>query len=149
MKKYTLALAAHVDAGKTTLAEALLHRGGALRLAGRVDQGTSALDRAPQEMRRGITIFAGEASFVWEDVEINLLDTPGHVDFSTEAERALSAADAALLVISGLDGIQAHTRSLWRLMREKELPVLLFVSKMDSGRRSREDLLAELQEAWG
>ena len=149
MKKITLALAAHVDAGKTTLAEALLHRGGALRLAGRVDQGTSALDRAPQEMRRGITIFAGEASFVWEDVEINLLDTPGHVDFSTEAERALAAADAALLVISGLDGIQAHTRSLWRLMREKELPVLLFVSKMDSGRRSREDLLAELQEAWG
>ncbi len=145
MKKITLALAAHVDAGKTTLAEALLHKAGVLRVPGRVDAGNTAMDTAETERRRGITVFAGEASFPWQGTEINLLDTPGHVDFSPEAERALTAADAGLLIISGLDGVQAHTHALWRLMERRGLPVLLFVSKMDSGRKSRADLLAELR----
>ncbi len=147
MKKITLALAAHVDAGKTTLAEALLYKAGVLRVPGRVDRGDTAMDRAEPERRRGITIFAGEASFPWEDTEIGLLDTPGHVDFSPEAERAILAADAAVLIISGLDGVQAHTHALWQLLARRGLPVLVFVSKMDSGRRTREELLADLKEA--
>ncbi|MBO4837977.1 MAG: TetM/TetW/TetO/TetS family tetracycline resistance ribosomal protection protein [Lachnospiraceae bacterium] len=147
MKKITLALAAHVDAGKTTLAEALLHQAGVLRVPGRVDKGDTVMDHAEAERRRGITIFAGEASLPWNGAEIGLLDTPGHVDFSPEAERALLAADAALLIISGLDGVQAHTRSLWQLLARRGLPVLVFVSKMDSGRRTREDLLEDLKES--
>ncbi len=146
MKKLTIALMAHVDAGKTTLAEALLHVCGALRNPGRVDQGSAALDTAAQERARGITVFAGEACLSWQGTEINLLDTPGHVDFSPETERVLQAADAAVLVISGLDGVQSHTRSLWRLLAGRALPVLIFVSKMDSGRREKEELLRELQK---
>ena len=149
MKKITLALAAHVDAGKTTLAEALLHKAGLLRLPGRVDQGNTVMDAHETERRRGITIFAGEAAFEWAGTEISLLDTPGHVDFSPEAERALLAADAGLLIISGLDGIQAHTRALWQLMKNKGLPVLIFVSKMDSGRRTQAELLKEIRKEWG
>ena len=146
MKKLTLALLAHVDAGKTTLAEAILHACGAVRQPGRVDQGRAALDAAPQERARGITVFAGEACLAYGDAELNLLDTPGHVDFSPETERVLAAADAAVLVISGLDGVQAHTVNLWRLLEKKGLPVLLFVSKMDMKRRTEAALLEELQK---
>ena len=145
MKKITIALTAHVDAGKTTLAEAILHACGALRQPGRVDQGSAALDSAAQERERGITVFAGEACLSYEGTELNLLDTPGHVDFSPETERVLAAADAAVLVISGLDGVQAHTLSLWKLLEKRGLPVLLFVSKMDMGRRSEEELSGDLQ----
>ncbi len=145
MKKLVLALAAHVDAGKTTLAEALLHKSGVIRQAGRVDKGNSVLDSDDQERKRGITVSAGEAFFEWNGTEICLLDTPGHVDFSPEAERVLNAADAALLVISGLDGVQAHTLALWKLLEKRKLPVLLFVSKMDMGRRTQKDLCEELQ----
>ena len=147
MKKIILALTAHVDAGKTTLAEALLHKAGVLRVPGRVDRGDTVMDHAEAERRRGITIFAGEASLSLNGTEIVLLDTPGHVDFSPEAERALLAADAALLIISGLDGVQAHTHALWELLGRRRLPVLVFVSKMDSGRRSREELLEDLKES--
>ena len=146
MKKLVLALTAHVDAGKTTLAEALLHRSGVIRQAGRVDKGSSVLDSQEQERKRGITVSAGEAFFEWKGTEICLLDTPGHVDFSPETERMLNAADAALLVISGLDGVQPHTVSLWKLLEKRQLPVLLFVSKMDMGRRSRQELTEELCE---
>ena len=145
MKKITIALTAHVDAGKTTLAEALLHVCGALRQPGRVDLGSAALDSTAQERARGITVFAGEACLRWQDAEIDLLDTPGHVDFSPETERVLAAADAAVLVISGLDGVQPHTLSLWRLLEKRALPTLLFISKMDTGRRSRAELLNEVQ----
>ncbi|MBQ5953533.1 MAG: NYN domain-containing protein [Lachnospiraceae bacterium] len=147
MKKISFALAAHVDAGKTTLAEALLHACGAVREPGRVDKGSAALDTGTQEKSRGITVFAGEASLRWKDAELNLLDTPGHVDFSPETERVLAAADAAVLVISGLDGVQAHTHSLWKLLEKRSLPVLLFVSKMDAGRRTQEELLKDLRDS--
>ncbi|MBQ4424932.1 MAG: NYN domain-containing protein [Lachnospiraceae bacterium] len=146
MKKLTVAVVAHVDAGKTTLAEAILHQAGAIRLPGRVDHGNAALDSAALERRRGITIFTGEASFPVGDMRLNLLDTPGHVDFSAETERTLSAADAALVVISGTDGVQAHTRTLWKLLQTYRLPTFLFVTKMDLERRSREEILSELQK---
>lgn len=147
MKRLTAALTAHVDAGKTTLAEALLHVCGQVRRPGRVDQGSAALDSGSEERRRGITVFAGEAVLPWKDAELDLLDTPGHVDFSPETERVLAAADVCVLVISGLDGVQAHTRSLWRLLAKRKLPVILFVSKMDAGRRSKEDLLEDLRQS--
>ncbi len=146
MKKLTLALLAHVDAGKTTLAEAILHACGAVRQPGRVDQGQAALDTAPQERARGITVFAGEACLRFGETELNLLDTPGHVDFSPETERVLAAADTAVLVISGLDGVQPHTLNLWKLLEKKGLPVLLFVSKMDMNRRTEAELLADIQK---
>ena len=146
MKKLTIALTAHVDAGKTTLAEAILHACGAVRQPGRVDQGQAALDTAPQERARGITVFAGEACLTYKDAELNLLDTPGHVDFSPETERVLAAADAAVLVVSGLDGVQPHTLNLWKLLEKKDLPVLLFVSKMDMKRRTEEELLKDLEK---
>ena len=147
MKKLTFALTAHVDAGKTTLAEAMLHLAGAVRNPGRVDRQTAAMDYGSQEKKRGITVFAGEAVLSWKGAELNLLDTPGHVDFSPETERVLAAADAAVLVVSGLDGVQAHTLSLWRLLARRGLPVLLFVSKMDAGRRSREELLGGIRRS--
>ncbi|MBP5154663.1 MAG: NYN domain-containing protein [Lachnospiraceae bacterium] len=144
MKKITAALAAHVDAGKTTLAEAILHVCGAVRQPGRVDRGSAVMDFAPQERSRGITVFAGEAWVKRGETEIGLLDTPGHVDFSPETERVFAAADVCVLVISGLDGVQAHTHALWKLAERYGLPVIVFVSKMDTGRRSRTQLLAEL-----
>ena len=147
MKKLTAALTAHVDAGKTTLAEALLHTCGAVRSPGRVDRQTAAMDHGAQEKKRGITIFAGEASLTWKGTELDLIDTPGHVDFSPETERVLAAADVGVLVISGLDGVQAHTLSLWKLLEKRGLPVILFVSKMDAGRRSCEELLEGIRRS--
>lgn len=145
MKKLSVALTAHVDAGKTTLAEAMLHACGALRKPGRVDQGSAALDSSSQEKKRGITVFAGEAVLDRKGTELDLLDTPGHVDFSPETERVLTAADAAVLVISGLDGVQAHTLSLWRLLAKRGLPTVLFVSKMDTERRGEAELLENIR----
>ena len=147
MKKLTLALTAHVDAGKTTLAEAMLHLAGAVRIPGRVDQGSAAMDYGSQEKKRGITVFAGEAVLSWNGAVLNLLDTPGHVDFSPETERVLAAADAAVLVVSGLDGVQAHTLSLWRLLAGRGIPVLIFVSKMDTGRRTSRELLEGIRRS--
>ena len=147
MKKLTLALTAHVDAGKTTLAEAMLHACGAVRTPGRVDRQTAAMDHGAQEKKRGITIFAGEAVLMRNGTELDLLDTPGHVDFSPETERVLLAADAAVLVVSGLDGVQAHSLSLWKLLEKRRLPVILFVSKMDTGRRSKEELLEGIRRS--
>lgn len=142
-------LLAHVDAGKTTLAEAILYRCGLLRRPGRVDHGDTALDFDPLERERGITIFASQAHVEWGGWSLSLLDTPGHVDFSAETERMLQVLDCAVLVISGIDGVQAHTRTLWRLLDHYQVPTVLFVTKMDLSRNSREDLLADLRRELG
>ena len=112
MKKLVVGILAHVDAGETTLSEALLYQSGALRKLGRVDHQDAFLDTDAMERERGITIFSKQAVFTLEDTEVTLLDTPGHVDFSAEAERTLQVLDCAILVISGTDGVQAHTRTL-------------------------------------
>lgn len=140
-----LGLLAHVDAGKTTLTEALLYRGGALRKLGRVDHGDAFLDTDALERERGITIFSKMAALELEGVDFTLLDTPGHVDFSAETERVLSVLDCAVLVISGADGVQAHTRTLWGLLARYRVPTFLFVNKMDQPGTDRAALLAALQ----
>ncbi len=145
MKNKVIGILAHVDAGKTTLAEAMLYRAGKLRSLGRVDRGDTALDTHALERARGITIFASEAAFRLGDTSFTMLDTPGHVDFSAETERTLQVLDAAILVISGTDGVQAHTRTLWRLLELYHIPALLFITKMDFARREREEILAELK----
>jgi len=149
MKKTVIGILAHVDAGKTTLAEAILYSTGKLRKVGRVDHGNTLMDTHSLERERGITIFSSQAVFSLKDLEVTLLDTPGHVDFSTETERTLQVLDAAILVISGTDGIQAHTRTLWRLLELYRIPTFLFVTKMDFARRERSDLLRELREEFG
>ena len=128
-----------MDAGKTTLAEAMLYRGGLLRSPGRVDHGDTAMDFNPLERERGITIFASQAHFTLADWELTLLDTPGHVDFSAETERILQVLDYAILVISGIDGVQAHTRTLWQLLKHYQIPTFLFITKMDLARNTRSD----------
>lgn len=146
MKRTVIGILAHVDAGKTTLAEAMLYRTGKLRKLGRVDRGDTAMDTHTLEKERGITIFASQAVMNTENFEITLLDTPGHVDFSAETERTLQVLDYAVLVISGLDGVQAHTRTLWRLLAAYRVPTFIFVTKMDFARKSREELMQELRE---
>ena len=130
-KTLAVGLLAHVDAGKTTLSEALLYTAGQLRRLGRVDHGDAFLDTDVQERERGITIFSKQAELQWKDMHLTLLDTPGHVDFSSETERALRVMDCAVLVISGADGVQGHTLTLWRLLAAYGVPTLLFVNKMD------------------
>lgn len=144
-KRICIGLLAHVDAGKTTLAEALLYRSGLLRSPGRVDHGDTAMDYNPLERERGITIFASQAHFQLRDWELTLLDTPGHVDFSAETERILQVLDYAILVISGIDGVQAHTRTLWQLLKHYQVPTFLFVTKMDLARNTRADLMQGLK----
>ena len=145
MKKLVVGILAHVDAGKTTLSEALLYRSGALRKLGRVDHRDAFLDTDAMERERGITIFSKQALLPLGDTEVTLLDTPGHVDFSAEAERTLRVLDCAILVISGTDGVQAHTRTLWRLLERYHVPVFLFVNKMDLAGADKDGLLAELK----
>ena len=148
-KKITLGILAHVDAGKTTLSEALLYLTGEIRKPGRVDHGDAFLDDDPIERNRGITIFSRQARFTIKgagdaDTEVTLIDTPGHVDFAAEMERSLSVLDYALLVISGSEGVQAHTKTLCRLLKERGIPVFAFVNKMDIAVRKKEDILKEL-----
>ncbi len=131
MRHLVLGIVAHVDAGKTTLGEALLYRTGAVRRLGRVDHGDSALDCEPLERDRGITIYAKEAVVEHGDLSLTLLDTPGHVDFSAEAERTMQALDYALLVIDGTSGVQSHTQTLWDLLARYEVPTFIFVNKVD------------------
>ena len=126
-----IGLCAHVDAGKTTLSESMLFLSGALRRQGRVDHGDAFLDTDPMEKDRGITIFSKEARLTWNRTDLTLLDTPGHTDFSGETERALNVLDAAVLVISAADGVQSHTRTLWRLLEQRKIPVILFLNKTD------------------
>ncbi len=126
-----ICFAAHVDAGKTSLAEQILFQTGAVRKIGRVDEGSSYFDSSPIEIRRGITIFSEYASVNWKDVKINLIDTPGHVDFVSELERSLSVADTVVIIISALDGIQQHTELIWELVQAKKIPALFFINKAD------------------
>ena len=139
-------LLAHVDAGKTTLSEALLYRSGARRTLGRVDHGDAFLDTHNLERARGITIFSKQARLSTPRLDITLVDTPGHVDFSAEAERTMPILDCAVLVISGTDGIQAHTVTLWRLLERYQVPTFLFLNKMDLPGMEKEKLLAQLQK---
>ena len=140
------ALLAHVDAGKTTLSEALLYVSGAKRTLGRVDHRDAHLDTHALERERGITIFSKQALFSTENHHFTLVDTPGHVDFSAEAERTLQILDCAVLLISGTDGIQAHTLTLWRLLERYQVPTILFINKMDLPGCDRQKLLAQLQQ---
>ena len=141
----SLGLLAHVDAGKTTLSEALLYVSGTRRSLGRVDHGDAYLDTHALERQRGITIFSKQALFSTEHRDFTLVDTPGHVDFSAETERTLPILDCAVLVISGTDGIQAHTLTLWRLLEKYQVPTFVFINKMDLPGADKEKLLAQLQ----
>ena len=136
---------AHVDSGKTTLSEGLLYLSGALRKLGRVDHRDAFLDTDTQERERGITIFSKQAEFSYGGTAFTLLDTPGHVDFSAEMERSLQVLDCAVLVVSGTDGIQGHTRTLWKLLDKHKIPTFLFINKMDLAGSDRDALLAQLQ----
>ncbi len=144
MQKVTLGILAHVDSGKTTLSEGLLYASGALRKLGRVDHGDAFLDTDALERERGITIFFKQAMLFAGDKEFTLLDTPGHIDFSAEMERTLSVLDYAVLVISGSDGVQSHTRTLWRLLTRYEVPTFLFINKMDLAGADKDALLRQL-----
>ena len=144
-KRICAGLLAHVDAGKTTLAEGLLYRAGQIRTLGRVDHGNAFLDSFSLERERGITIFSKQARLVWGGMEILLLDTPGHVDFSGEMERTLQVLDYCILVISGTEGVQSHVRTLWRLLDQYDVPVFLFINKMDRPGTDRTRLMRELQ----
>lgn len=146
MKYITLGLVAHVDAGKTTLSEELLYESGVKKVLGRVDNGDTMLDNNEMERNRGITIFSKQAVIADASDSITILDTPGHVDFAAEMERTLQVLDYAVLVISASDGIQAHTRTLWRLLRDYNIPVFVFVNKMDQPDNDQSKLLEELTE---
>ncbi len=148
-KKLTAGILAHVDAGKTTLSEALLFRAGMLRRLGRVDHRDTFLDTHALERDRGITIFSKQARIRTDGLDLTLLDTPGHADLSGETERAIAAMDVAILVISGIDGVQAHTETLWSLLLRARVPTFLFVTKMDAAKQSREDLLEDLRSSFG
>jgi len=131
MKKLVIGMIAHVDAGKTTLSEALLFHAGKIRSMGRVDNRNSFFDSKEVERERGITVFSKQAVLKLPDCSVTLTDTPGHVDFSPEAERAISVLDYAVLVISGTEGIQNHTVTLWNMLAHYEIPAFLFVNKCD------------------
>ena len=147
MKKITLGIVAHVDAGKTTLSEAMLFTAGTIQRLGRVDKRDAFLDTYSLERERGITIFSKLASLSYDDTEITLVDTPGHIDFSCEAERALSIQDYAILVISAQSGIQSHTKTLWQLLQSRRIPTFIFVNKTDITDKTRAEMMAEIRRA--
>lgn len=146
MENIVMGILAHVDAGKTTLSEGMLYLSGTVRKLGRVDHKDAFLDTYSLERDRGITIFSKQAVFSLGNRRINLLDTPGHVDFSAEMERTLQVLDYAVLVISGADGVQGHTETLWKLLKLYEIPTFIFINKMDQPGTDRESLLTELKE---
>lgn len=145
MKKISIGIIAHVDSGKTTLSEAILYKSGIIRSLGRVDKGSSYLDTNAIEKDRGITIFSSQATFTYGDIEFCLIDTPGHVDFSPETERVMRVIDCAVLVISGTDGVQSHTATLWKLLETYKIPTFLFINKMDLTALDSRDLMEELK----
>ena len=149
MREICTGILAHADAGKTTCIESFFARTGVIRTRGRVDHGDSVFDNDPKEREHGITIYSKEAGITWKDTRINVIDTPGHVDFSGEMERVLSVLDLAVVLISGLDGVQPHTVTIMNCLAHYHVPLLFFVNKMDIARRSREDLLSELQNRFG
>lgn len=146
MKRIVTGILAHVDAGKTTLSEALLYTTGNVRKLGRVDHGDAFLDTNTMERQRGITIFTEPAIITTPNLTLTLLDTPGHVDFSAEMERTLSVLDYAILVISGADGIQGHTETLWRLLKRYNVPTFIFINKMDAPAADKTKLLNQLKK---
>ena len=146
MKRIVIGILAHVDAGKTTLSEALLYATGSVRKLGRVDHGDAFLDTNTMERQRGITIFTEPAIITTPDLTLTLLDTPGHVDFSAEMERTLAVLDYAILVISGADGIQGHTETLWRLLKRYNVPTFIFINKMDAPAADKTKLLQQLKK---
>ena len=145
MKRLAVGMLAHVDSGKTTLTEAMLYRAGSVRKLGRVDHGDAFLDTDALERERGITIFSKQAILRRDDLELTLLDTPGHVDFSAEMERTLQVLDYAVLLVSAADGVQGHTETLWRLLARHDVPTFLFVNKMDQPDTDETAILTELQ----
>lgn len=145
-KNVVIGLLAHVDAGKTTLAERMLYAAGEIRNLGRVDHRDTFLDTDTQERDRGITIFSRQARLSWKGMEVTLLDTPGHVDFSAEMERTLQVLDCAVLIVNGADGVQSHTLTLWRLLERYQVPVFLFINKMDQPGTDAEKLLSGVQK---
>ncbi len=146
MKKIIIGILAHVDAGKTTLSEGMLYLSGNIKQLGRVDHQDAFLDYNQLERQRGITIFSKQAMFDWKNTSFTLIDTPGHSDFSTEMERTLKVLDYAILVISGTDGVQSHTETIWQLLQEYHVPTFIFVNKMDLPTVSHDDIMKELQE---
>ena len=146
MKRINVGILAHVDAGKTTLSESLLYTSGTIRNRGRVDHQNAFLDYEMQERSRGITIYAKQAVFSWQNVEITLIDTPGHVDFSAEMERVLQVLDYAILLINATDGVQAHTETIWKLIQQYQIPAFIFVNKMDIAHQSKDSILSQLHQ---
>ena len=146
MKKLVIGILAHVDAGKTTLSEGMLYLSGSINKLGRVDHKDAFLDHNSLERERGITIFSKQAVFSTPELEITLMDTPGHVDFSAEMERTLQVLDYAILVIAGTDGVQSHTETLWRLLRRYHIPTFVFINKMDLAGADKPAILSELQK---
>lgn len=144
-KHICAALLAHVDAGKTTLSEALLYESGVIRTRGRVDHKDAFLDTSPLERERGITIFSKQACFSYGNMDVTMLDTPGHIDFSSEMERTLQVIDYAVLIISGTDGVQGHTETVWKLLQKYRIPTFFFVNKMDLPGADKAAVLKELQ----
>ena len=146
MKRLVTGIVAHVDAGKTTCIESMLYTAGSIRKLGRVDHKDAFLDYDAQERERGITIYAKEASFTWKDTEIFVIDTPGHVDFSAEMERSLQVLDLAVILINGQDGVQSHTETIWKCLAHYNVPVVIFVNKMDISHKTEEELLDDLKK---
>ena len=145
MKRLITGILAHVDAGKTTLSEGLLYAAGAISKLGRVDRRDAYLDNYSLERERGITIFSKQATIGFGDTEITLVDTPGHIDFSCEAERSLSVQDYAILVVSATDGVQSHTKTLWQLLSARKIPTFIFVNKTDLSEKTRAEIIKELK----
>lgn len=143
-KIYNIGILAHVDAGKTTLTEQFLYLSGALRKAGNVDSGTTQTDWLPIERERGISVRSAQTSFQWKDKQINLIDTPGHVDFSGEVERSLAAIDGAVLLVSAVEGIQSHTENLWRALSKLKIPTVIFINKIDRAGSHFNELCADI-----
>ena len=140
-----IGILAHVDAGKTTLSETILHKCKVISNLGRVDKGDSYLDNNEIEKKRGITIFSGQANVTWKDTDITIIDTPGHVDFSSEMERSLGVIDAAVLVISGTEGVQSHTETLWKLLELYGVPTFVFFNKMDRQGADIDSLMQQIK----
>lgn len=145
MKQIVAGIVAHVDAGKTTLSEAMLYRSGELRKLGRVDKGDAFLDPDELEKKRGITIFSHQANLKYNDLKLSLLDTPGHVDFASQTEQVMSVLDYAILVISATDGVQGYTRTLWHLLEHYQVPMFIFVNKIDADGVDKAAVLKQLQ----
>ena len=142
----TIGMLAHVDAGKTTLSEAILYSAGSIRKLGRVDNQDTFLDTGDMERARGITIFSKQAAYNYNGSSYTLLDTPGHVDFSTEMERTLQVLDYAILVISGIDGIQNHSETIWKLLKHYHVPTFIFINKMDRENADFDKTLEQMKE---